>query len=128
MKKKWKYLYFLIPITILIIVLGIGIKNERSGYRKVNGGYLYRFKTENYKTVYTEEFQKDRDKEIEDIKNTRNYSFQNSFNNCIYLFSFRTILFRFSCFNLRFSCLLSIVSYIFFIHSKPEIILDSEYK
>lgn len=78
MKKKWKYLYFLIPITILIIVLGIGIKNERSGYRKVNGGYLYRFKTENYKTVYTEEFQKDRDKEIEDIKNTRNYSFQNS--------------------------------------------------
>ena len=78
MKKKWKYLYFLIPITILIIVLGIGIKNERSGYRKVNGGYLYRFKTENYKTVYTEKFQKDRDKEIEDIKNTRNYSFQNS--------------------------------------------------
>lgn len=78
MKKKWKYLYFLIPIIILAIVLAIGIKNERSGYRKVNGGYLYRFQTEDYKTVYTEKFQEERDEKIEEIKKVRNYSFQNS--------------------------------------------------
>ena len=68
MKRKWKYLYFLIPIIILAVVLVIGIRNERSGYRKVNGGYLYRFKTEDYKTVYTEQFQEERDEKIEEIE------------------------------------------------------------
>ena len=78
MKRKWKYLYFLIPIIILAVVLVIGIRNERSGYRKVNGGYLYRFKTEDYKTVYTEQFQEERDEKIEEIKSLRSYTFQNS--------------------------------------------------
>ena len=76
-KRNLKYLYFLIPVLILMFVLAIGIKNERSGYRKVNGGYLYRFETEDYETVYTERFQEERDEKIEEIKTLRNYTFQN---------------------------------------------------
>lgn len=68
MKKKWTYLYFLIPIVILAIVLAIGIKNEHSGYRKVNGGYLYRFQTEDYKTVYTEKSKKNVTRKLKRLK------------------------------------------------------------